>query len=329
MTVTALDGPQVTKGWEAPLGSAAGTTSPTGASGPYISGQSDNPDAGPNVYYDGSSMKDPLWRFREGGGSLQATGYPNQALSFVEHEIFTADLVPSAISTTNIATAAAPTLNTPLTLVNASGAGITLLAAAVTVLNSQLVVPAGALQIDAAPAWLGFGTSGAIQGWTGAAVGRAISLTAGGGASLAGINFTIQGYDLYGFPQSEILAGPGSGATVNSAKTYKWMASITPSGTSANTVSVGTADTYGFPIRADKFSQTTIYWNNALITANTGFTAADATSPATQATGDPRGKYAVQSASDGTKALQIYQRMSPANMNTTPPRVGMLGVLPQ
>ncbi len=323
MTIKADDGPAVTIGWEAPLGTAAGTSSATGAPNPFVSGQSENPDAGPNVYYAGVSVKDPLWRYREGGGALLATGYPNQVLGYLSNEIFAADFVPSAVSTTNIGAAHAPTANTKLTLVSASGGGITVLVAPLTVLNSQNVVPAGALQIDAAPSWFGFGTSGADQQWAGAAVGRCVSLTSS--ANLSGINFTLLGYDLYGFPFTSTIAGPNIN-TVNFPKAAKWVLSITPNGTSASTVSVGTSDTYEFPLKTSKFSQNTIFVDQTLITAPTGFTAAVTTSPATALTGDVRGTYAWQgTTSDGTKAMAIYQRLGPTRLSTSPPALGMLG----
>ena len=325
MTITAEDGPLVTKGWEAALGSAAGTSSATGAPNPYISGQ-DNPDAGPNVFYAGEQVKDPLWRYREGGGSLIATGYPNQALGFLSNECFAADFIPSAVSTTNIAALQAPTIATPLTLVAVAGAGITILTAPLTVLNSQQVVPIGARQIDATPTWFGFGTSGAIQAWNGTGIARCVSLTSA--ADLTGINFTLKGLDIYGFPFTSTIAGPGVGLTVLFPKAAKWVISITPSATSASTVSVGTSDTYEFPLRTSKFSENTIYVNQTLITVSTGFTAADLTAPATALTKDVRGTYAWQAASgtsDGTKAMQIYQRLGAGRLSTTPPALGMFG----
>lgn len=326
MTIEVHDGPIGTKGIEPALGSATGTAGGvTGTPGPYVSGGAENPDAGPNVFYDGILFKDPLYRFNMGGVALTAGGYKNQMLGFVEHQLLTADFLPSTIATANIAALAAPASGVALTLVAASGAGITLNAAAVTVLNSSLTVPAGGVYIDALPAWQGFGSSGAVQGWSGAAVGRAVSLTSG--SNLSAINFTFRGYDLYGRPQTETFAGPNNN-TVNGKKGWKWLVSVTPNGTNAGTVSVGTADIFEFPIRADRFSQVEIWYNETAISANTGFVAADATSPGTATTGSPRGTYAVQSASDGVKRLVVTQRMSPANMNTSPPALGMFGVTP-
>jgi hypothetical protein len=321
MTISASDGPIVTKGWQAALGSASGTSSATGAPNAYVSGTADNPDAGPNVFYDGVAMKDAYYRYQEGGGSLSSsTGYKNQACGFVENMILTADFVPSQISTTNVSALAAPTIATPVTL--AAGTGTAIETASQVVLNTGLTVPSGVLRIDAAPTWQSFGTSGAIRGWNGAGVGRALSFTSGGNASA--VTFRIRGYDIYGNPVTEDVVGP-SGNTVNSAKCYKWILSITPNATSAQTVSIGTADIFEFPIRADRFSTVTIYVNETLITANTGFVAAVLTDPATAVTGDVRGTYALQTPSDGVERLVIYQRMGPARLNTNPPSTGMFG----
>lgn len=322
MTVQANDGPLVTIGGERAMGSATAVTGITGASAGYISGTGENPDRGPNCFYAGNMVKDPYYRYLRGGGSLTVGGYPNQALGYVDHQIQTIDLVPSLIATANIAALQAPTAATALTLVSVTGAGITVLSAAFNVLNTGLSVPSGALRIDANPAWYSFGDSGAMEGWTGAACGRAVSLTSG--ANLSAVTFVVRGYDLYGRPQTENITGPNN-TTVNGVKGWKWIASVTPNTTSVSTVSVGTADIFEFPLRADKFAQVTIYWNGALITANTGFVAAVTTDPATATTGSPRGTYAVQSASDGTKSLQILQRLPAANLGTL---TGMWGVSP-
>lgn len=324
MTVAALDGPQITVGWEPPLGTA---NQPAGVAGlaPYISGQSGNPDAGPNVYYDGVALKDAYAPYREGGGSLQAGGYPNQAFGYLSNFSLAAALTPSTAAAANIAALQAPTTSIPLTLVSVAGAGITITTAAITLPNTGNVVPLGKVQIDAAPAWVSFGKSGAIQGWNGNAVGRAVSLTSG--SNLSAINFTIRGYDLFGNPQSEILVGPSTN-TVTSLKCYKWITSVTPDGTSVNTVSVGTADVFGFPLKTETFASVLVWFDENLITSKTGYTAGVTTSPATQLTGDTRGKYATQSATDGVKKLHFMQRISANNLNTYPPALGMYGVVP-
>jgi hypothetical protein len=117
----------------------------------------------------------------------------------------------------------------------------------------------------------------------------------------------------------------GAGAvTVTTAKTFKAVFSVTPNFTDTHTISVGTADVFGLGLFSARFEDTLIYWNGALITANTGFTAGDTTSPATATTGDVRGTYATQSSSDGTKRLVI--RVSPSlAMIQANPTTGLFG----
>jgi hypothetical protein len=322
MSIEASDGPVVSIGLESPIGTTAPLNNAPGAMA-YVSGASQNPDAGPSVIYAGALFKDMRYRYGGGKSALVAGGYPNQVVGYVDNALQTIDLVPSAVSNVNIAALSAPSANTPLALVNVSGAGITVLAAAFNVLATGLIVPVGALQIDAAPAWFGYGTSGAVQGWTGAACGRAVSLTSLG--NLSAINFTIRGFDLYGLPQTETLAGP-NGNTVNGKKGWKWITSVTPNGSSATTVSVGTADVFEFPIRADRFGKVGIVWNNSWFTNSVGFVAADTTSPASATTGSVRGTFTLQGdTSNGVKSMQVEQGVPPALVGT---QVGVFGVTP-
>jgi len=111
--------------------------------------------------------------------------------------------------------------------------------------------------------------------------------------------------------------------TVNGKKAFKYIKSCTVSG-AATTIGVGTTDIFGIPLRSDALLfYSRLWWNAAEITATTGYVAADTTSPATATTGDVRGTYAVQSASDGSKRLQIALIIPPANLGTV---TGLLGV---
>ena len=167
-----------------------------------------------------------------------------------------------------------------------------------------------------------FGQSNTVYLWNPqAVVSRAVSVT--GSASATGGNILISGYDIYGVPMSEVIAAPASATTVNGKKAFKYIASVVPQFTDAHNYSVGTTDIYGFPLRADFFSDVAINYNNAVITANTGFTAAVTTSPATTGTGDVRGTYALQSAADGSKRLSIRQFILPANAGSI---TGLFGV---
>ena len=167
-----------------------------------------------------------------------------------------------------------------------------------------------------------FGSPSSVYLWNPQAlVSRAVSVT--GSSSSTGGNITISGYDIYGVPMSEVIAAPAGATTVNGKKAFKYISSVVPAFTDAHNYSVGTTDIYGFPLRSDFFSDVAINYNAAAVTASTGFVAAVTTSPATTTTGDVRGTYALQSASDGSKRLAIRQFILPANMNSF---TGLFGV---
>lgn len=230
------------------------------------------------------------------------------------------DQAPSQLRTANVAALAAPAAGVAVTLVTTSANGITVGASVVNALTGVTVT--GLLAIDTAMTGLALGASGSMNLWDPSkAVSRALSLTSAA-ADLSGMTVTARGYDLFGYPVTCTRAGPGAGLTVNFTKALKYVASVTPSATNAGTMSVGTSDVFGFPLRADAFAYVPIYWDNALITAATGFVAAVTTDPATATTGDVRGTYAVQSASDGTKKLQLFWRPKAANLSET----GLFGI---
>ncbi len=228
------------------------------------------------------------------------------------------DQAPSTLAADNIAVAAALTIATPMTLVTSSAAGITVGASVVNALTGVTVT--GLLAIDGAMGSVALGDSASMNLWDPAkAASRALSLTST--SNLSGLTITAAGYDIYGYPVTCTRAGPNNN-TVNFTKALKYVASITPSATNAGTMSVGTSDIFGLPLRADLFAYVPIYWNNTLITASTGFVAAVTTDPATATTGDVRGTYAVQTASDATKKLQVFWRPKAANIS----QIGMFGI---
>lgn len=126
-----------------------------------------------------------------------------------------------------------------------------------------------------------------------------------GASSVTSVTFTIVGFDQYGIAVTENVTGPTGATTTSSTKTFRYISSITSSGTTTAAVTIGTGDVYGLPARADNFGSVLISWADALITASTGFVAAVTTSPATAVTGDVRGTYATQSASNGTRRLRM------------------------
>lgn len=294
-----------------------------------------NSDRAPQGDDLGSGLIDPRFGYRIGGwfnpSNALGQGVPNpQAIiTLMASELVAVDQVPSAIAVNNIAAAANVVNGTPMTLVAASGAGITVMSSALVIPQTGLIVPTGNLAIDLLPGLVSFGTTGAIACVDPTHnIARAVAIT--GAVSATGGTFLVAGLDLYGQPQTEAIVAGAGAVTTNGKKGWKFIASVTPQFTDAHNYSVGTADIYEFPYRIDFFPYATVGWNNAIIAASTGFVAADATSPATSATGSVRGTYAVQSASDGTKRLQMFLSLSVAALAAVTPTnfVSIFGVTP-
>jgi hypothetical protein len=291
-----------------------------GTRAPIGSGGSENPDLGPSMFWGGSGFIDPRV-----GYNVTRAG----AIGLGGGESAVINQVPSAISAVNIAASQTPG-SAALTLVSTTGAGITVLATATQVWASGNTIPVGALAIDGLPGLVSFGLPSVASGNTKIsfydptkAIARNIRITSGGNDT--GITFNVVGNDLYGYPQTENITG-ASGAVASGKKAFKFVTSITPSGAVASTASAGTGDVYGFPMLSSFWGDTDIVWNNSWTTANTGYLASDTTSPATSTTGDVRGTYAVQSASDGTKRLMVF--VAPSVNNITLGNVGLFGVPP-
>jgi hypothetical protein len=121
----------------------------------------------------------------------------------------------------------------------------------------------------------------------------------------------VRGYDIYGFPMTEAITANGA-STVSGKKAFKYIASVTPVGTVGLLTSIGVGDVFGFPLASLLFSDVTINWSAGAIVASTGYVAGD-WSVATSTTGDSRGTYAVQTASDSSKRLIVYQFPMPTN----------------
>jgi hypothetical protein len=166
-----------------------------------------------------------------------------------------------------------------------------------------------------------FGSAGTVQLWNPMALtARAVSITPTSGTPTANINFTVSGYDIYGYPMTEVIAlttGSTQSTAVSGKKAFKFVASVTPSVTDTVTYSVGTTDTFGLPIRSDYFGDVLIVYPGSgstnVVTSVTGYTAA-VTTTATSTTGDVRGTYTVQTASS-TNTNRLIIRQSPALYN--------------
>lgn len=310
MAGSAFKGPLVVYGTRPPLGS----------------GGSENPALAPSLFWGGANLYDP-----RAGYNVTKSG----AIGTSGGEAAVINQVPSAISAVNIAASQTPGA-AALTLVSATGAGVTVLAAATTVWASGNVIPAGALAIDAAPGLVSFGQATEVSTYSYVSmydptksIARNVRITSAGNDS--GITFLVSGADLYGYPQTETITG--ANATVAAGKkAFKFIFSITPSAAVASTASVGTGDVFGLPLLSSFWGDATVIWNNTpATTPGTGYVAADTTSPATSTTGDVRGTVSVAlitggSASDGTKRLMVY--VSPSVNNLALGNVGLFGQVP-
>jgi len=281
-----------------------------------------DPDKAPSLFWGGSGLFDPRMGYgQQRDGTIGFAGGSTL--------IPVIDAVPSTLTTTAIAAAQVPVAGTAMTLVSTTGAGITVLSAALKVYPSGNTVPVGALAIDGAPGVVAFGSASVATGNTKIslydptkALARNIQIASVGNDT--GGTFLVSGYDIYGYPMSERITGANAG-TATGTKAFKFVTSVVPAGTlSGSNVSVGQGDKYGFPLRVDSIGYVSIWFNNLQIASSaTGtFTFADTTT-ATTTTGDVRGTYLVASASNATKRLQMFITPSIANLGSN---TGLFGV---
>lgn len=134
--------------------------------------------------------------------------------------------------------------------------------------------------------------------------------------------FTVNGLDVYGYPMTEVITTVGtSAATTNGKKAFKYIKSVTPSVTDGTGFySVGTQDIIGLPLRSDAYQvgiqyDVTLMMNNAAIVASTGYLSAVLTTP-TAVTGDVRGTYALQTASNGVLRFIASQKPLVPNLGS-------------
>lgn len=135
-----------------------------------------------------------------------------------------------------------------------------------------------------------------------------------------GITFTVAGFDVYGVPMSETITGANAGIA-SGAKAFYSVTTITASGASAGNVSIGTGDVLGIPYFVrDRGLVIRAGYNNTLAADAGTFTPAVSTTPSAT-TGDVRGTYTPSSATDGSKrlvlALFIENTDTPNHTTTT------------
>jgi hypothetical protein len=202
------------------------------------------------------------------------------------------DIVPLTLGTTNVA--ALQALAGPGNLVLTAGTGVTAVQKA------------------------GFGTVLQFD------VPRAVSLTSAGNDST--LTFTISGFDIYGQPMTQVITGPNA-TTVTTLKAFWQVLSIASSLATVANVSAGTSDVLGVPvIISDAGYIDRAGWAGVLAADAGTFVAADATTPATGATGDVRGTYKPSSATNGARRLVMGILLPSTAVGPTATRAGALGV---
>jgi hypothetical protein len=281
-----------------------------------------NPDVAPSLFAGGVGIADtrPAYGYMPGQGAGQATvGFAGV------NNIMTLNAVPAVMATNNIVIAATGMIvGTPITLT--AGAGVTGNVTVTNAANGRAVRPV--LAIDGVAGRISYGTSGTVQLWDPVkSIARNVRLTTAAGDNYI---YRVQGFDLYGYPMSELFQASGA-TTVSGKKAFKYIASVTPvSGTVFGaTVNVGTGDVVGFPLYSSTFYGTTmpadiaIAWAGTQITSTTGYFAGDITNPATGISGDVRGTWPLAT-SDGVKRLILWQ--SPLVTNALLPGSGLFGV---
>jgi hypothetical protein len=155
---------------------------------------------------------------------------------------------------------------------------------------------------------------------------RALSVTIGAG-TITNRNVTITGYDYYGQAMSEVIAtGTTQSTTVNGKKAFYQIVSATVSGAVGATISIGTTDIFGSPVRFnDKGYLARVGWNDTLAENAATVVDADATT-ATTTTGDVRGTVAPSTAADGVKRLVVGILLTAIQCGPNATRAGALGV---
>lgn len=169
---------------------------------------------------------------------------------------------------------------------------------------------------------------------------RNISIQSVTAQTISGI---LSGWDLWGNPMTELLSLAAQTVAVGK-KAFKYISAFTVGTGSAGgsqAFSLGLGDNFGFPLRADEWEQTEVYWNGSSATNSNGF-APPITTTATSTTGDVRGTMEISTAvltgvlatavsavaTNGTGRLAVYQTLGVWNQIAGTPvnTIPMFGV---
>jgi hypothetical protein len=266
-----------------------------------------NPELAPSAFIEGHGLLDPrpFFTYNPGQDFGALTAFFNTTTM-----IQTLNIAPATKSAVAIAPANNTVNGTPMVLISSTTGGVTVGKSVVNPNTGNTVT--GLLAIGDVSKRVSFGTAKTMQAWDPSSLTARTLIITCNSASGAGGNFTIAGYDIYGFPMTETLTSNPSGSlTVTGLKAWKYIASVTPAFTDATyTYSVGTTDVFGLPLSTLVFGDTLYMYPVSgtvnVVTNPAGYLPAVNTA-ATALTGDVRGTYALQTASNGSNVLIAYQ----------------------
>lgn len=155
---------------------------------------------------------------------------------------------------------------------------------------------------------------------------RVVTVTTGAGTPTTR-NVTVSGFDIYGQAMTETIAtGAVASTTTAGKKAFYQISGATISGSPVVTVSIGTGDVFGSPVRfPNKGYLARVGWDDTL--AEDAATVVDAVATtATATTGDVRGTVAPSSAADGAKRLVVAILLPAIAVGPNATRAGALGV---
>ena len=272
-----------------------------------------DPDAGPSMFMGGSGILDPR---------PYTTYYPGRATGttglYGATPILTLALsaaVNVIVNANSICAGQVPVAGTPM-LLNGTGTGVTLNSSTVNAATGAAVT--GLAAIGGVTTYVTFGANRWYNPTS--MMTRCLQITSVGDDS--GATFTVRGYDVYGYPMTETITGANA-TDVASFKAFKYVASVTPSGTlSGSNVSVGIHSRIGLPLYSPARELLAVYQNaSGTPVAGGTYAPGSTTNPATATTGDVRGFYVPTTA----QTLYVYQTILPENISGTT-TTGLFGV---
>jgi hypothetical protein len=281
-------------------------------------------DPRPQWTYDIGQSQNPQG-FNASGVAI--SGAPT--LGWLNAQFQVADYAPGTASTTSLAgVGTAITASTTVALTTSNTGAIAVGTTMTNALTGNTVT--GLWRIDGNPGAVTFGT-GTYGVWdpTNPPIGRCISIATATNNTMSATTFTIAGYDAYGYPITQVMQGPGGGATTFSSKAFKWISGITVGATTAtNTFSIGVSDTFGFGFYASSIGYIDAYWNNTYHgSATSSVTFTSGTTFTYTTSSDTRGTIGLAgiTASNGAIKLQLWQSVAPANLTLA---TGLFGTYP-